>query len=67
VPLTDLLAFRQDLVAKGRAALDEMTTDAEELRRRTLKRQRRSVTRAALLDQLAIAVPRAIGELRSAD
>jgi hypothetical protein len=44
-----------------------MTTDAEELRRRTLKRQRRSVTRAALLDQLAIAVPRAIGELRSAD
>lgn len=31
VPLTDLLAFRQDVVAKRRAALDEMTTDAEEL------------------------------------
>ncbi len=31
VPLTDLLAFRQDVVAKRRAALDELTTDAEEL------------------------------------
>lgn len=31
VPLTDLLAFRQDVVAKRRAALDEMTTDAEAL------------------------------------
>ena len=31
VSLTDLLAFRQDVVAKRRAALDEMTTDAEEL------------------------------------
>ena len=31
VPLTDLLAFRQNVVAKRRAALDEMTTDAEEL------------------------------------
>jgi excisionase family DNA binding protein len=31
VPLTELLAFRQDVVAKRRAALDEMTTDAEEL------------------------------------
>ena len=31
VPLTDLLAFRQDVVARRRAALDEMTTDAEAL------------------------------------
>jgi excisionase family DNA binding protein len=31
VALTDLLAFRQEVVAKRRAALDEMTTDAEEL------------------------------------
>jgi excisionase family DNA binding protein len=31
VPLADLLAYRQDVVAKRRAALDAMTTDAEEL------------------------------------
>ena len=31
VPLADLLAYRQDVVAKRRAVLDAMTTDAEEL------------------------------------
>ena len=31
VPLAGLMAFRQEVVAKRRAALDEMTTDAEEL------------------------------------
>ena len=31
VPLADLLAYRQGVVAKRRAVLDAMTTDAEEL------------------------------------
>jgi excisionase family DNA binding protein len=31
VPLAELLAYRQDVVARRRAILDAMTTDAEEL------------------------------------
>ncbi len=61
-----LQAFSADefvvrLVLDDRTRVDEVVDDL------VTKRQRRPVTRAALLDQLAVALPRAIAELRSAD
>ena len=50
-----------------RLVLDDRTQVDDVIDELVTKRQRRPVTRAALLDQLAVAVPRAIGELRSAD
>jgi hypothetical protein len=50
-----------------RLALDGRTHIAEVVDEMVTKRRRRPITRAALLDQLAVARPRAIAELRSTD
>ena len=50
-----------------RLVVDDRTQVDDVIDELVTKRQRRPVTRAALLDQLAIAVPHAIAELRSAD
>jgi hypothetical protein len=47
--------------------LDDRTRMDEVVDNLVTKRQRRPVTREALLDQLAAALPHAITELRSAD
>lgn len=49
-----------------RIVLDNRTQVDEVIDELVAKRQRRPVTRAALLDQLAVALPRAVAELRSA-
>ena len=63
LPLRALSAdeFVLRLVVDDRTQVDDVIDEL------VTKRQRRPVTRAALLDQLAVAVPRAIAELRSAD
>ena len=63
MPLRALSAdeFVLHLVLADRTHVDDVIDEL------VTKRQRRPVTRAALLDQLAVAVPRAIAELRSAD
>lgn len=48
------------------AVLDDRTQVDDVIDELVTKRQRRPVTRAALLDQLATALPHAIAELRSA-
>lgn len=50
-----------------RLVLDDRTHVDEVIEELITKRQRRPVTRAALLDQLSVALPRAIANLRSAD
>ena len=50
-----------------RFVLDERTHVDELIDEMVTKRQRRPVTGAALLDQLTVALPRAIAKLRSDD
>lgn len=50
-----------------RLVLDVRTQVHEVIDELITKRQRRPVTRVALLDQLDVAIPRAMAELRSAD
>lgn len=49
------------LVLDNRTQVDDVTDEL------VTKRQRRPVTQAVLLDQLAVALPRAIARLRSTD